>query len=534
MTHGMVCAPQPEAVEAGVMALRDGGNAVDAAIACACTQTAVDPQMCGIAGFGSMHLFLPDRGIHTFIDFHGRAPLAATPDMWADKLVAETEDGFGFILDDYVNDIGYQSITAPGTLKAFAQALDRFGTQPLARALEAAIGYCEQGFRVRPHVAFYWHLTELAGRAPHHERLTRIPATAKIYLDADGNVRQAGDMLKNPDMGCTYRRIAQAGAQDFYDGEIAARIDADMTAHGALLSAEDLTSYRTAEHEPLWGEYRGHRVATNQLPGGGAMILEMLNILENFDLVAMGHNSPEYVRTVSEAMKLATVAKDEHLGDPRFVDVPLDRLTSKAYAAELAERIRAGDKTHVPRVNRGADNADTTHVCTVDEHGNCVSMTHSLGNPSGVVTEGLGFMYNGCMNVFDPRPGRADSIAPGKSRFTAMSPTIVFDEGPLLVIGAPGGTFITMGVLQGILNVIDFGMTAQGAVSAPRFCATSDVIDVTNRIPRFVQAELEAMGYTVRRTHLSYHFAGVHAIRLTADGWDGGADPGRDGMALAC
>jgi len=142
-------------------------------------------------------------------------------------------------------------------------------------------------------------------------------------------------------------------------------------------------------------------------------------------------------------------------------------------------------------------------------------------------------MYNGCMNVFDPRPGRADSIAPGKSRFTAMSPTIVFrDEHPYLVIGAPGGTFITMGVLQGILNVLDFGMNALEAVSAPRFCVTSDIIDLTNRIPRYIEAELNRRGYQTRRTHLSYHFAGVHAIRLTEQGWDGGADPGRDGMAL--
>ncbi|MCZ6618862.1 MAG: gamma-glutamyltransferase, partial [Gammaproteobacteria bacterium] len=142
--------------------------------------------------------------------------------------------------------------------------------------------------------------------------------------------------------------------------------------------------------------------------------------------------------------------------------------------------------------------------------------------------------YNGCMNVFDPRPGRVDSIAPGKSRFTAMSPTLLFkDDEPCLIIGAPGGTYITMGILQGILNVVDFDMGAQLAVSAPRFCVTSDVIDLTNRIPRYVEAELSAMGYPTRRSHLSYNFAGVHAIRISDGRWDGGADPGRDGMALA-
>jgi gamma-glutamyltranspeptidase/glutathione hydrolase len=533
MTHGMVCAPQPEAVEAGVLALKSGGNAVDAAIACALVQTAVDPQMCGIAGFGSMQLYLPSRGEHTFIDFHGRAPKATREDMWAHLVEAETEDGFGFILEGRVNDIGYQSITTPGSLMAYAEALSRFGTQSLGDLIQPAIRYCEDGFIVRPHVAYYWNLVEQAGRVPHIERLKRFPATAKIYLEPDGSVRKAGELHTNPDMGRTYRRIADAGAEDFYRGEIAHAIDSDMKANDALLCLEDLTEYRTEPNEPLWGEYRGHRIATNRLPGGGAMVLEMLNILEHFDLAAMGHNSARYIATLVEAMKIATVDKDEHMGDPRFVDVPLERLLSADYASEMARRIERGEKTIVPRYRRREESKDTTHVCAVDEHGNCVSLTHSLGTPSGVVTEGLGFMYNGCMGVFDPRPGNADSLAPGKSRFTAMSPTIVFkDDAPALVIGAPGGTFITMGVLQGILNAIDFRMDAFHAVSAPRFCATSDVIDLSNRIPRFVEADLNDAGYETRRTHLSYHFAGVHAIRLTEDGWDGGADPGRDGMAL--
>ncbi|MFV2091253.1 MAG: gamma-glutamyltransferase family protein, partial [Pseudomonadales bacterium] len=409
MTKGMVCAPQPEAAEAGAMALKDGGNAVDAAIACALVQTVVDPLMCGIAGFGSMHLYLPARGLHTFIDFHGRAPMASTEDMWADKVIAETEDGFGFILEDGVNEIGYQSITAPGSLKAFGEALEQHGTMSLASLLETPIEYCESGFMVRPHVCSYWNLVELAGRIPHIEQIRRYPATAAIYITEDGSPRQPGQILKNPDMGRTLRRIANSGPEDFYSGAIAADIDADMRANGALLSAHDLAGYQTESPAPLWGEYRGHRIATNQLPGGGAMVLEMLQILEHFDLAAMGHNSCEYIATLAEVMKIATVDKDQQLGVPRFVEVPLERLLSKSYAEQCAVKIKGGDRTRVPRFNRGADNQDTTHVSVVDEFGNCVSMTHSLGNPSGVVTEGLGFMYNGCMNVVDPRPGGTDS-----------------------------------------------------------------------------------------------------------------------------
>ena len=203
--------------------------------------------------------------------------------------------------------------------------------------------------------------------------------------------------------------------------------------------------------------------------------------------------------------------------------------------APLAARIKRGERTHVPRLKgKGTESADTTHVCAVDENGVCATMTHTLGTPSGVVTEGLGFMYNGAMAVFDPRPGRPGSLAPGKSRFSSLAPTIVFRDGkPLLVVGAPGGTYIAMGILQVILNVVEFGMTALEAVHAPRFNATSDTLDITNRILRSTEAELTRRGYPVRRSHLTFHFAGVHAIRLVDGKWDGGADPGRDGMAMA-
>lgn len=534
MTHGIVSAPQPEAVEAGANALKAGGNAIDAAIASALVQTAVDPQMCGIAGFGSMHLFLPKLGQHLLLDFHGRAPLSVTPNMWQDLIEREAEDGFGFILKGRVNEVGYQSITSPMSLRAYQTALERFGTMSIAELIKPAIEYAE-GFMVRPHVSYFWNVVEGAGRVPQIEKFACCEATRKIYFKPDGSLRKPGEIHPNPDMAKTYRRIAEHGVDDFYSGAIAREIVADMEKNGGLISMADLAQAKPEETQPIWGEYRGYRVATNPPPGGGTMVLEMLNILENFDLKAMGHNSADYIATVSEAMKIATVDKDKHLGDPRFVEVPVAQLTSKAYAKEMADKIKSGVKTHVPRLDpKAQESKDTTQVSVVDEHGNCVSMTHSLGMPSGVVTEGLGFMYNGCMAVFDPRPGNADSLAPGKSRFSAMCPTMLFkDDKPFFVVGAPGGTFITMGVLQAILNAVDFGMDAQQAVSAPRFCTTSDTIDVSNRVLRSVEAELRGRGYPTRRTYLSYHFAGVHAIRLTDQGWDGGADPGRDGMALA-
>lgn len=534
MSRGMICAPQPEAVEAGVLTLKAGGNAVDAAIATALVQTAVDPFMSGVAGFGSLHAYLPAKGVHGCLDFHARAPAATRPDMWLDKLIGECEDGFGFILEGRVNEVGYQSIATPESLRAYDAALRKWGTMPLADLIQPAIEHLEDGWLIRPHVRRFWEQVEPGGRVEHIEYLRGSPATAKIYLNADGSMKAMGETIRNPDLARTYRRIAERGADDFYEGEIAHEIAADIQANGGLLSLDDLKSCGPEETEVLWTDYRGYRVASNPPPGGGVMVLEMLNILENFDLAAMGHNSPDYIRTVAEAMKIATVDKDAHVGDPRFVDIPLERLLSKDYAKTQADRIKAGEKTHVPRLQKGVDQKETTHLCAVDGAGNCVTMTHSLGMMSGVVSDGLGFMYNGCMGVFDPRPGRTGSLAPGKSRFSSVAPSIVFKDGkPFLLIGAPGGTYIAMGVLQGILNVLDFGMDAAEAVAAPRFSATSDIIEIVNRIPRFVQAELEADGYAFRRYPLSYHFAGVHAIRITDAGLDGGADPGRDGMALS-
>ena len=231
-------------------------------------------------------------------------------------------------------------------------------------------------------------------------------------------------------------------------------------------------------------------------------------------------------------MKFATVEKDRMMGDPNFVDIPVERMLSEDYAQVVAAKIRRGEKIHVPRVNSGFESKETTHICVADKLGNCVTMTHSLGSSSGVVTDGLGFMYNNCMMVFDPRPGKAGSLAPGKARFSAMSPTIVFKgDKPFLMLGAPGGTTITMGNLQTILNVIDFGMDAQQAVSAPRFTATSDTIELTNRILRSTERDLQAKGYPTRRLPYSYFMPTVHAIRIQNGRFDGGADPSGDGMA---
>ena len=526
----MVSAAQPEAVEAGAAVLRAGGNAVDAAMAVALVAGVVDPQMCGIAGFGNMQVYMPGKGVHTCIDFHGKSPMATTADQWEDLIEGETRDGFGFVLTGNVNDVGYQSITAPGSLKAYFEAQTTWGTMDWADVVAPAIRWAEEGFAVRPHVHGWWVEGATFGRADNVSRLRFSETGRSVYFHSDGSLRRVGEQVVNADLGRTLRRIAAEGSKVFYHGEIAEQIAADMAANGAKLSMEDLTSYETVRNDPLKGTYRGLEISTNHPPGGGVMVLEMLNIVEQFDLAAMGHNSVDYVRTVSEAMKRATRDKDENVGDPAHYDVPMDRLTSKEYAAEIAASISNGERATVDRVQ--SEPKDTTHVCVVDKDGNAVSMTHSLGMPSGVITDGLGFMYNGCMGVFDPRPGRAGSLAPGKSRFSSLCPTMVFRDGELeIVVGAPGGTQIAMGVFQVLLNSIDFDMSILEAIAAPRFSGTSNAIDVCNRIPWVVTDALEADGYEVIRSPQSYEFAWVHGIRIDGGVLTGAADPAADGMA---
>ncbi|MEL6983906.1 MAG: gamma-glutamyltransferase, partial [Actinomycetota bacterium] len=522
----------PEAVEAGAAVLRSGGNAVDAAIATGLVAGVVDPQMCGIAGFGNLQVYLPAEGVHRCIDFHARSPLATRPDQWEDLVVGETRDGFGFVLEGHVNDVGYQSVATPGSMRAYFEAQDLWGVKDWGEIVAPAIAWAENGFVIRPHTARWWAEGATMGRADNRDRL-RFSATGRnLYFRPDGSLKQVGDVLVNPDLAATLRIIAADGADAFYTGPIAERIAEDMAANGGRLTTEDLASYRTIHNDPLIGTYRGHRITTNHPPGGGLMVLEMLNVLEHFDLSAMGHNSVDYVRTVTEAMKRATSDKDRFVGDPAFVDVPVERLLSAEHASAHAASIAAGDRATVTRL--ALESADTTHVAVIDRDGNAATMTHSLGMPSGVITDGLGFMYNGCMAVFDPRPGHADSLAPGKSRFSSLCPTMAFDGDDLrVVLGAPGGTQIAMGVTQALLNVIDHDMGMLEAVSAPRVSGTSDAIDVANGVPWSVTDALEAEGYQVIRSPRTHDFAVVHGIRVDGGRLDGAADPAGDGTAQA-
>lgn len=529
--RAMIVAPQPEAVEAGAAVLRAGGSAVDALLACALTQGVVDPMMCGIGGLGVMQLHDPRSGETIVLDGLSTCPAACTPEMWAASFQRECSDGYGYVLSDRANELGHRSVTTPGILRLFAAAHAAYGRKPWAELFGPAIGFAEEGWIIRPHVHAMFTMNEAAyGRVDYPVKLALTEEGRGLYLRPDGSPKRPGDPVRNPNLAATLRRIAAEGAEAFYTGEIASRIVADMQAHGGLLSAQDLRDFAVSQVRPLRVAYRGRSVSLPPPPAGGIVVAEMLRILERFDLVALGHNSPDYIRVLAEAMKIAGRDREEHIGDPAFHPPPLERLLSDAYADECAGRIRRGERTSLARVT--AVPKDTTTISCVDDDGLVASLTHTLGTPSGVIPPGTGFMLNGAMNWYDPRPGRAGSIAPGKKRFSSMTPTIVFEgERPVMTLGAPGAAWIGIAVLQVLLNVLDWGMGMQEAVMAPRFSATTDEIDISNRIPRAVEKALVGIGYGVRRNFHSYPFAAVHGITMFDGRLEGGADPQRDGYA---
>ncbi len=529
--RAMIVAPQPEAVEAGAAVLAAGGNAIDAALACAFTQGVVDPMMCGLGGLGVLTVHDPKTGTQIVFDGLSPCPAAAHETMWEALFERECTDGYGFVLKGAPNEVGRGAVTVPSILRTFAEAHAQFGRLSWAALFDGAIACARDGWMVRPHVHTMMVADEsVYGRIGIAQKLAHTPDSARLYLRADGTPKKPGERVLNPDLAATLETVARDGADTFYTGEIARRIAADMAAHGGLITEADLAAVRARRVEPLRVPYHGRTLVLPPPPAGGIFIAEVLRILQHFDLPGMGHNSPAMIAVLAEAMKIAGIDKDRHVGDPDFVAIPLHRLLSDGYAHECAARIRAGERASLARL--GAEPKGTTTISCVDADGLVVSVTHTLGMPSGVIPPGLGFMLNGAMNWYDPRPGRPTSIAPGKRRFSSMSPLIVMEgETPVATLGAPGGAWIGIALAQVLVNLLDFGMGIQEAVLAPRVSATSEALDLSLRIPRATEAALAADGYKVKRVPTTYAFAGVHGIAMWDGVLEGAADPQRDGYA---
>ena len=519
----IVC-PQPVAAEAGLDVMRRGGNAVDAAVTCAFVQGVIDPQMCGIGGCGVMLVHSPRSG-DALLEFYATAGSRAREDQWERRFIRQAADRYGYVLEGWVNDVGYQSVGVPGTVAGLHEALARFGTVTWAQAIEPAIPLARDGFPVSGFMHGYWTTDYGPDVVPNRERIQATPAAKSIYT-RDGELFEIGEPFVQADLARTLERLAVEGPDMFYRGEIAERISADFEANGGFITRQDLEGYRVNVTEPLRGTYRGLSVVAAGPPSAGITLLQMLNFLEGFDLAAHGWPSTEAARLLVDAMAWAVADRELHVADPRFVDVPTGALADKDYAARARE---------VGAVEVGAvrDRPDTTHVCVVDDSGNAVSLTHTLGSSSGVVTPGLGFGYNNYMNCFDPRPGQPNSIRPGKTRATSMTPTFVLDGDRLRVcIGAPGGTKIVTAILQVLVNILDHAMTPVEAVSAPRIDFQGDVVQVEARIPVAVSRGLEERGYTVNRRTLNYdsYFARPQLIVREKEGFmHGASDPRKDG-----
>ena len=534
---GMIAAPEPLAAEEGAKVLMAGGNAIDAAVVCAFVQSVVTPQMCGIGGYATALLHTaaqsgPIKSNPVVLDGPGLAGSRCTPTMWQDIVVGMSPTGWGYVLKGDVNAFGYQAICTPGTVMALGTMLSRWGTISWREAIEPAARIAEAGFVVSHDLAGDYRIKFL-------ERFTLVdvlrsnPEASRVFLHEDGSPYDVGQTFRNPDYARFLRRLAAAGPEDFYRGQIARIISDDFAANGAFVTAEDLANYKIRDELPTTTTYRGYRIASSPPPHGGPTLLETLNILEAYDLPALGHNSPEYIHLVSLAMKAAFADRNQHISDPAFADVPLNWLLSKERAAEWRQKIDSGIPIEDPRLPPAGHG--TTTLTVVDGQGNAVGLTHSLGTSSGAVTPGLGFVYNNSMINAHPLPGHPNSIAPGKGRTSGVSPTIVYkDEIPIMVLGAPGGNRIITSVLQVILNVLEFGMGMVEAVSEPRFDCQGSTIYCEGRLPGYVCDEVRKRHPIERLPFNRGGLALVHAIKIDRpDGrLSGAADTGYGGVAL--
>ncbi|MFQ5602278.1 MAG: gamma-glutamyltransferase [bacterium] len=466
--HGMVVSTEQIASRVGMEILKKGGNAVDAAVATGFALAVVHPAAGNIGGGGFMVIRFAD-GVTTAVDYREKAPIAAHEKMFLNEK--------GNVIRNS-NHRGYLAVGVPGTVAGMTLALEKYGTLSLKEVLKPAIKLAEKGFVVSH--AMSQDFSRL------FDLFQRYPASKKVFLKEDGAPYQTGEIFKQKDLAATLKRIAKKGRDGFYKGKTAELIERDMQRNGGIITREDLAAYRAVIRKPIEVTYRGYSVFSMPPPSsGGVSLAIMLNILENYDLAALGHNSAAYIHLVAEAMRRAFAERALHLGDPDFnPKMPVEKLISKEYARELSQSIdmTRASKSDPDRFNWSYESDETTHYSVVDARGNAVSNTFTLEQWYGtkIVADGLGFLYNNEMGDFNAWPGHTDStgligtrpnlIQPGKRMLSSMTPTIVArDNKTLLVTGSPGGRTIINTVLQTILNVVDFEMNVFEAVDAPRF-----------------------------------------------------------------
>lgn len=519
-SNGVVSSANYYASKIGTDIIKAGGNAIDAAAAVSFAMSTVESYYSGLGGGGFMTIRFAETGETTFIDFREVAPAAATPDTWP-------KDADGKYVG-YYQMIGGPSIGVPGQVKGILYALDKYGTMSREQVISPAIRLAEEGFEVG---AF---MNEVLTSS--YDLYTYMDETAKIYYD-DGMPYEVGDLYKNPDLGATMRKIVDKGVDGFYTGEIADAVINTAREYGCEITMEDLQNYQVEEKACATGNYRGYEILSSPpSSSGGTIVVEALNVLESFDVASMEVNSAEYIHLFSEVFKTVFADRGKYMADTNFVDVPLDGLTSKAYAETLAKNI---DLTKAQSYTAGDPyvfhSGNTTHFSIMDKDGNMVSVTQTNNGGSGITARGTGVLLNNEMADFDTGEGKANSIEGGKHPLSSMSPTIILKDGkPFMTIGTPGATRIITTIVQVISHVIDHKMDIQKAIDTPRFFNTSGELKMETRISEAVSKELEAMGHTITRTKdWDIYYGGVHGVvQLEDNTLRGGADPRRDGKAV--
>ena len=531
--HGMVCTSVPAATQAGLDILKKGGSAVDAAIAANATLGLMEPVSNGVGGDLFAIVYSAKENKLYGINGSGRSPLGLSYDQMKaelDKLNRKTIPPRGFL-----------PISVPGTVDGWAELNKKFGKLKLSDDLAPAIHYAEEGFPVTELIAFYWHFGP--------ELYKGLPGGffETYTLDGKGRTPAKGDIFKNPALAKTLRLIGEKGRDAFYKGEIADQIDKFMQANGGFLRKIDFEKHTSTWVDPVSVNYRGYDVFELPPNGQGIATLQILNILEGFDLAKMGRNSPEALHAMIEAKKIAWADRAKYYADPAFAKIPLKTLLSKEYAAErrkLIDPVRSAKTVAAGKI----DNGDTIYLCTADDEGNMVSLIQSnyRGMGSGIVVPGLGFMFQDRGELFSMEPGHANVYAPGKRPFHTIIPGFVMKDGkPWEAFGVMGGGMQPQGHVQVLTNQIDFGLNVQEAGDASRWqhegdneptgekMETGGYVNLESGIPYETQRELWKRGHNVRVDVGGY--GGYQAIKVEMhDGqrvYVGASESRKDGQA---
>ena len=500
--NGMVVSTSQLASKVGRDVLARGGNAIDATVATAFALAVTWPSAGNIGGGGFL-MYHSANGRVTAIDFREKAPLAATEKMFLAR------DG---TISGKSNHEGLLSVGVPGTVAGLFKAHSHYGKLPWDQLLEPAVALASKGIKTTKGI--YQSITS----ATTSQRLRKDPAAAQKFFHEGEVPYRPGELWRQPDLAATLKRIQRHGHDGFYRGETARQLAKAMKTQGGLITAEDLARYEAIERTPIHGTYRGYDLFSMPPPSsGGVALVEMLNMLEAYELRKMKHNSAAYLHLLTETMRRAFADRAQHLGDPDFnPQMPVERLISKSHAAVLRQTIdlKKSSESDPATFSQAYESEETTHLCVVDGDRNAVSLTYTLENGFGaaIVAEGLGFLLNNEMGDFNPIPGHTDRtgligtppnrVAPQKRMLSSMTPTIVAKDGkPVLLIGSPGGRTIINTVLQVIVNHIDFDMDIAEAIDSPRI-HHQWLPDVTRfesgSISETVQSQYQAMGHAIQ------------------------------------